>query len=298
MKLKKLVAIDNTGVKDFIGNDLLAWCDEVIFYDDYPKDEKVMIERMADADGMLVSWNTPISAYVIESLPQLKFIGMCCTLFDEKSANVDVIAAKKQGIHVVGVKDYGDEGVVEFIISALINLFKNQNSIKFRDEAIECGGLNLGIVGLGTLGNMVAKASKHFGMNVYYHNRTEKETEFDYLSKGDLFKTCDIITTHLPRNTKVIHQEDFDQLKAYSVLINTGLSPSYDETAFINWIQKPHRFAIFDKVSLTPALIEAYKVYDNIIISDHVTGFTWNARKRLAEKVLINLKTYLEGLVE
>lgn len=52
--------------------------------------------------------------------PNLRYIGMCCSLYEEKSANVDIAAAREKGIVVTGVKDYGDEGVVEYVISELV----------------------------------------------------------------------------------------------------------------------------------------------------------------------------------
>jgi lactate dehydrogenase-like 2-hydroxyacid dehydrogenase len=293
-KFKKIVSVDQTGISEFIRKDLEDLCEQVVFYEDQPKSEDEIIRRMADADGMLVSWKTPITPYILKALPKLKYIGMCCSLFDEASSNVNIRQAKEQGIEVVGVKDYGDEGVVEFIISQLIQLFKNQGPVKYKDEPIELGGIKLGIIGLGTLGTMVAKAAKAFNMDVYYHNRSEKDSEFQYLSMDDLSKTCDIITTHLPRNTKVISEEFFKHMNAYSVLINTGLSPSYDEVAFLEWIVKPNRYAIFDQVALRDDLKEVYSKYPNIYFSNHVTGFTWNARKRLSEKALMNIKDYLE----
>jgi hypothetical protein len=292
-KLEKIVSVDQTGISEFIESDLNKLCDELIFFEEQPRNADEIIKRMQGADGMLVSWNTPISKEIIQALPDLKYIGMCCSLFDEASSNVDISQAKKQGIEVVGVKDYGDEGVVEFIISQLIQLFKNQSTVNYKNEAVELGGIKLGVIGLGTLGSMVAKAAKAFNMDVYYHNRRKKDSEYKYLSMEDLSKTCDVITSHLPRNTQVIDEAFFDNMKAYSILINTGLSPSYDEEAFLDWIKKPNRYAIFDRVALNENLIEVYSNYPNIFISDHVTGFTWNARKRLSEKVLMNLKCYL-----
>lgn len=145
-----------------------------MFYEDQPHSENEIISRMEGADGMLVSWKTPITADIIKALPDLKYIGMCCSLFDAASSNVNIDQAKKQGIEVVGVKDYGDEGVVEFIISQLIQLFKNQGPVTYKNEPIELGDIKLGIVGLGTLGTMVARAAKAFNMDVYYHNRLKK----------------------------------------------------------------------------------------------------------------------------
>jgi lactate dehydrogenase-like 2-hydroxyacid dehydrogenase len=92
---------------------------------------------------------------------------MCCSLYDENLANVDIAAARKLGIQVKGVKDYGDEGTIEFIFAQLIFLFKGLGKHKWKSEATELTNKSIGIIGLGTLGLMVAKIAIHFGMIVF-----------------------------------------------------------------------------------------------------------------------------------
>ena len=288
---KKIVAIDHTGIEEFVKSDLESLCDELIMHNDIPKADQEIIERAKGADGLLVSWNTKVSRHVIESLPGLKYIGMCCSLIDEKSANVDIAAARENGVVVKGVRDYGDEGVVEFIISQLISLYKGLNGTMMFDEQIELGNMKLGVVGLGTLGTMVADAANFFGMDIYYYNRNIKKSPYTYLELNDLVETCDVITTHLPRNTVILGKHQFDVMGTEKVFINTGLSPSFEQAAFDEWINKGNNYAIFDKNGITQLMKEKYTDIDNVIVKEIVTGFTRNARRRLAEKVIINLKS-------
>jgi lactate dehydrogenase-like 2-hydroxyacid dehydrogenase len=95
-------------------------------------------------------------------------------MYENISTNVDIETAKELGITVKGVRDYGDEGTVEFIISQLISLFKGIGKAQWRSESTELTGKSLGIIGLGTLGQMVAKTAQFFGMKVYYYNRSRK----------------------------------------------------------------------------------------------------------------------------
>ena len=74
---------------------------------------------------------------------------------------MDIEAARNLGIEVKGVRDYGDEGTVEFIFAELISLFKGLGEHKWRNEATELKNKSIGIVGLGTLGRMVAKTAIH-----------------------------------------------------------------------------------------------------------------------------------------
>lgn len=297
MKFNKIVSVDNTGIDEFVHDDLQSFCEELIMYKDFPKDEEEVVERAKNAEAILVSWNTPITANIIKRLPQLKYIGMCCSLYDESSSNVDIIQAKKQGIVVKGVMNYGDDGVVEYIFSELIRLFKGIGNIQFREEQIELKEIKLGIIGLGTVGNMVADTAKFFEMGVYYHNRRKREdTKYTYLSLKEILNSCDIISTHLPRNSVVMGEEEFKELGNGKILINTGLSPSFDEHAFEKWIKCKSNFAIFDGVSANESFREKYKDYSNIIMTSVVTGFTKNARKRLAHKAVDNLRLFLSEM--
>ena len=124
-KFKKIVCVDETGLVPEGYQELQRYSSKpIIKYTDYPSSEEQIIERIRTADCVLVSWNTPISARVIKTAKHLKYIGMCCSLYDPSSANVDVEIAQANQITVKGVRDYGDEGVVEFIFAQLITLYK------------------------------------------------------------------------------------------------------------------------------------------------------------------------------
>lgn len=294
MKLGKIVIIDYTGIDEFVHEQLSSLCDELVIYKDFPKSDEEIIERAKDAHAILVSWNTIVNKTVIDSLPKLKYVGMCCTLFDEKSANVDISACKKKNIVVKGVKDYGDEGVVEFIYSELIRLLKGSGQVQYQEEQIELGGLKLGIIGMGTLGKMVADMGRNFGMDVYYYNRTKKEEiPYRYLDLDQLLDNCHVVSTHLPRNVQIINEKEFEILSDNKILINTGILHSFDTKYFEKWIDRPGNFAIFDAVSVDERFKEKYNTNPNVIINNKVCGFTKNARKRLAIKVVENIEKFL-----
>lgn len=292
MKFDKIVSVDYTGINEFVHDELKELCNDLTIYNDFPKNQEEIISRCKDADAILVSWNTPITDTIIKSLPKLKYIGMCCSLYDETSSNVNIKQAKEQGITVKGVMHYGDNGVVEFIFSELIRLFKGIGEIQYKDEQIELEDINLGIIGYGTLGKMVADTGSFFSMSVSYFNRSKKDNvPYEYKTLEKLLKESDVISTHLPRHTIVLNKREFEQMGNGKVLINTGLTPSFDLDAFDVWINNKENFAIFDSVSITNEFREKYQGYKNIIMCQKVAGFTKNARKRLAHKVIENIKS-------
>jgi phosphoglycerate dehydrogenase-like enzyme len=298
---KKITIIDNCGLTSPELEKISGLSQEPIsiFYD-FPETEEEIIKRIGDSDCVLLSWQTRLNADILRAATYLKFVGMCCSLYDENSANVDIVAARNLGIAVKGVKDYGDEGTVEFIFAQLIFLFKGLRKYKWKSETSELTNKSIGIIGLGTLGKMVAKTASHFGMDVFYYNRSRKlelETEsLKYLPLNELLTTCDIITTHLPRNTILLTEQEFQIKKPNSILINTSLGLTFEKDAFLNWLSKDKTsFAILDADGVGDFASE-FSEHENIITSNQFAGFTAEAKKRLSEKVLANLNSFLEDL--
>lgn len=295
MGLSKIVSVDGTGLVPEAREKLRSIAAEAVFYEDYPESNLEIINRIGNADCVLVSWNTPIDREVIESCKNIKYIGMCCTLIDERSANVDIAAAREHGITVLGVRDYGDEGVIEFILSELIRLLKGTGLHQWKQADLELTGQSLGIIGMGTLGTMLAKAAMFFGMRVFYYSRTRKQ-EIEahgviYLELDELLSQADIISTHLPRNT-VILKDKLRLLGDGKILINTSLGPTFDVQEFSQWIQTPGNYAIFDGDALGRHRDQLIK-YPQVIYTEKVVGWTEQAKHRLSERVLANINAFL-----
>ena len=136
---------------------------EVVLYRDIPADDEEIVRRIGDADAALLSYTSRMGKNVIERCPNLKYIGMCCSLYSEESANVDIAYARQHGIKVLGIRDYGDKGVVEYVLHELTGLLHGFGMPMLRDEPVEITGLKVGIVGLGVSGKMIADALAYLG---------------------------------------------------------------------------------------------------------------------------------------
>lgn len=298
MTFQKITIIDSCGLTTLVLEQIARLSKEpIIIYNDFPDSDTEILNRIADSDCALVSWHTKVNAEVIKAAPNLKYIGMCCSLYDESAANVDIAQARKQGIVVKGVRDYGDDGTLEFIFAELIYLMKGLGSRKWQAENRELRGKTMGIIGMGTLGTMVARTAEHFGMKVFYFNRSRKpelETEgFGFLPLNELLSICDVISTHLPKNSNVIGEAEFRSKKRNSILVNTSIGLTFDKDAFLSWISgDPTSFAIFDGPGVGESA-EEFSKFPNIIISDRSSGFTLEAQSRLSEKVLVNMQGFL-----
>ena len=120
-----LVIMEPSNVSSEMMETLKKTAKQITAYDTVPKGDTEILKRIQDADGILMSYTSSISREVLENCPKLHYIGLCCSLYSPESANVDMQAAKELGITVTGVREYGDNGVVEFVLYEIIGLFLN-----------------------------------------------------------------------------------------------------------------------------------------------------------------------------
>lgn len=299
MGFNQIVLVDNTGLRSWAVAGLQKYSQEaIVVYEDYPDSDSALIQRIGQADCILVSWNTQISAKVMQECPQLKYVGMCCSLYDESSSNVAIQYAKNNAIEVRGVRDYGDEGLIEFILSELIRLIKGLGEQQWKDEAVELTHRKLGIIGMGTTGQMLADRAKAFGMEVNYYNRSRKpdieHRGVNYMPLEELLASSEIISTHLPKNTHLLDTKRFDVLGNGKILINTSLGLTFEKSSFLNWINGKSNYAIFDGDGVGKHY-EEFKQHPQIIVNQKVGGWTAEAIDRLSQKVVNNIVDYLEN---
>lgn len=293
---EKIVVVDPTGLNKKAEKQLADLGKTVIFYTDISKTEKELIQRIGDADCVLVSYNTQIGRHVIEDCPQIRYIGMCCSLYSEESANVDIVAARERGITVLGIRDYGDEGVVEYVISELVRLLHGFGAHQWKPNVYELTGQKVGIIGLGRTGRMIADALRFLGMDVFYYSRkrkpdAEKEgIKFRYLS--ELLGQVDILCTCLPRNTIMLGMEEFRLFGNRKILINTSVGLTSDLSDLRNWLRNDsHNFYLCDGVGMG-SYAQTLTQFDNVLYTEKVSGHSVQCMERLSAKVIANIESY------
>ena len=296
-KFKKLVVLEPIRFDAPAEQALERYADDIRIYRDIPADDAEKIRRIGDADALLVFYTSRIGRAVIEACPNLRYIGMCCSLYDPESANVDVRCAESRGITVTGIRQYGDRGVAEFISSELVRLFHGIGGVRFRPEEMELAGVKIGVVGLGDVGSVVAELMLAFQMDVYYFSRTRKpEMEakgIQYLPFEELLPKVDVLTTHLHKFVTVMEPRHFDLFGDGKVLINTTFTPPYPLDALRAWLRRPGNFYIADNaVCLGGTDSDLFRM-PNVLCPDIISGQSSRSGVLLREKVLRNLETYL-----
>ena len=261
-RFKKLVAIEPVSMIPTAEKKLYDFAEEVILYDNVPAGEDEIVSRIGDADAVLLSYTSTITKEIMARCPAIRYIGMCCSLYSPESANVDILYAGEHGITGTGIRDYGDEGVVEYVISELARCLHGFGQEPWFGDVVEITGLKVGVVGLGKSGGMIADAMKFFGAEISYFARGKKPAA------------------------------EAESLGKHKILFNTGLSPAWDEDAFALWIDKDN-LCYCDTVGALGG--NRFLNHPHVHCMNVSTGRTRQAFVRLSDKVLANIETYLKG---
>lgn len=298
---KKLVAIEPVSLIPSAEEKLKTYAQEVILYRDIPENDEEIVRRIGDADAVLVSYTSRISRGVIERCANIRYIGMCCSLYAEESANVDIACARERGIRVLGIRDYGDRGVVEYVLHELIGLLHGFGGKKMlRDEPCEITGLKVGIVGLGVSGRMIAEALQFLGAEVSYYSRTRKrEAELAgmaYKPLDVLLAKNEVIFTCLNKNVLLLQKPQFDALGDHKVLFNTSIGPGFDSVALNDWVRREgNRFFCDTKAAAGDVPADFFDL-ENVCCPAISSGRTKQAFVLLSQKVLANIETALSEI--
>ena len=294
MKFRKLVAIEPVSLIPSAEKKLNDLAEKVVMYDDIPTDDDVIASRIGDADAVLLSYTSRLEKPALEKCPAVKYIGMCCSLYSPESANVDIRYAQSRGITVTGIRDYGDEGVVEYVVSEIVRLFHGFGQEAWEDMPREITGLKVGIVGLGKSGGMIADAMHFFGASVSYFARSEKQWAKDkgyvYRPLKEVLADSEVVFCCLNKNTVLLHEEEFEALGNRKILFNTGLSPAWDEVPFLKWLEGDNLCYCDTTGALGGEHLLEHPKVRCMKVS---TGRTRQAFDRLSEKVLANIENYL-----
>ena len=297
----------------------LSWKDmeslgDLIVYDRTSPAE--LLERSNGAE-VLITNKTLITAQDMEALPQLKYIGVLATGYNV----VDVEAAKKKDIVVTNIPAYSTRSVAQMVFAHLLNITQrvghyaclnrqgkwsdNVDFCYWDTELIELDGKWMGIVGYGNIGQATARIALSFGMKVGVFTSKRQEELPEGIVKMDLdelFKTCDVISLHCPltpSTQEMVNAERLNLMKSNAILINTGRGPLINEQDLANALNEGKIAAAgLDVLSVEPpASSNPLLSARNCFITPHIAWATKEARIRLMQIAVANLKGYINGNV-
>lgn len=266
--------------------------ESVTIFDTSPKDTEDLIERIGDADGLLISWSTPVPEEVIVEARNLKYIGICGT----SMKNIDVNAAEAAGIHITNVTDYGDEDTVEWIFMRLLMLARGEVDHMWRDKPAELFSKTIGIIGAGAVGTEMIRVAKGFGMRVLYYSRTRKpeleDDQVSYVILKNLLQESEIVSLHIPKGVEILDQQAFEDIRA-TILVDTSHGEVMSIEGFRKWITKGGNYAIFDR-SDTEMYYDQFHDFDRVFFGKgQAGGASAESLERKSLKVIKNITKYL-----
>ncbi len=272
------------------------------------------LERSKDAD-IIITNKVIFDKDILKQLPKLKLIAITATGMN----NVDLEAAKELGIEVKNVSGYSTNSVVQttFMLAlALIGKLefysnytrsgawsKSPIFTNLEKSFFEIAGKSWGIIGLGTIGSSVARVAKAFGANVSYYATSGKphSDEFEHQELAELLKKSDIVSIHAPLNDRtfnLIDKAKLELLKSGAVLLNLGRGGIVNEAALAEAIDKKDLLVGLDVTAKEPIsednpLMKISKK-ENLIITPHLAWGSIEARAKLLDGVVKNIKEFIE----
>ncbi|MDA1323256.1 MAG: D-glycerate dehydrogenase [Proteobacteria bacterium] len=169
-------------------------------------------------------------------------------------------------------------------------------------------GKRLGIIGMGRIGQAVARRARGFGISIHYHNRRrlhpeiEEELEATYWESLDqMLAHMDLISVNCPQTPDTYHllnAERLDKLQPHAVIVNTARGGIIDEAALVERLEAGAiAGAGLDVYENEPAIHPKLLALDNVVLSPHLGSATHEGRIAMGEKVIINIKTFSDGHV-
>ena len=275
-----------------------------------------LMERAAGAE-VLITNKTLITAENMADLPELKYIGVLATGYNV----VDIDAAKARGIVVTNIPAYSTASVAQMVFAHILNITqrvgyyadenkqgrwtKNADFCYWDTQLVELQGKKMGIVGFGNIGQATAGIAQAFGMEVCVYSSKPQFVLPSGIKKMDLdelFAECDVISLHCPLtpDTKeMVNTERLNKMKSNAILINTGRGPLINEQDLADALNEGRIAAAgLDVLSVEPS-VEGNPLLTarNCFITPHIAWATLEARTRLMEIAVQNLKSYLNGQV-
>ncbi len=295
--------------KDVVDWTALKAIGQVSFLHEYPADTATMIARLQDFDVICVMRERTIfDDALLSQLPNLKLLvtgGM-------RNAALDLQAAARLAIVVSGTDSYkyaAPELTWTLIMAVTRNLVDEANSLRAGNWQIGIGsdlyGKTLGIVGLGSIGQKIARYALAFDMKVlaWSENLTpERAAEHGatYVSKQELFEQSDVISINLvlsDRSRGLVDAESLSRMKPTAFLVNTARGPIVDEEALIDVLkQKKIAGAALDVYSVEPLPANhPFRTLPNVLATPHVGYVTQHNYRIFFSQMIENIQAWHAG---
>ena len=272
---------------------------------------------LTDAEVLVSTFDKPVTREMIASAPHLQLI----TNFGVGFNNIDLEACRERGIRVTNTPQPVIEPTAELAFALMHDVARRTAEFdrKLRQGIAEPFGVmnnlshslygkTLGIIGMGRIGQALARRALAAGMTIIYHNRhqlavhIEQQYQAKYVSIDQLLETADFVSLNLPYTPEVKHIIDgkaLHMMKPSAYLINTARGAHVDEEALVKALREGEiagaAMDVYEhEPHITPALLEL----DNVVLSPHTGTGTWEGRIAMCENVCDNILAWENNELE
>lgn len=305
-----LVAPDNLGYPKDLPERFMVGFDEVRHYNDLP-DVQEFIRRAKEADGLIFAW-VKLTPEIMDECPKLKvasFMGVGASNY------VDLAYAKGKGITVCNTPGYGNSAVAEMTFALILALARKvvpaDGSLRggrWEQDKLEGVGLEgktIGIIGLGEVGQHVAKLALAFGMKVlcttaHPSEERAKQARVRFVLLEELLHTSDFVAIHaaLTSDTKgMIGNGQLGLMKSSAFLVNMGRAEIVDTAALANTLRNGRIAGAATDVweREPPSKDHPLLGLENVVLTPHIGWNADTAKWRMLEIAVDNIRAYFDG---
>jgi glyoxylate reductase len=293
---------------------ILENCDAEVWQEETPPPKEIIIEKIKDCEGILTLLTDKIDAEIMDKAPKLRIISNYAVGYD----NIDVKSATQRGIMVTNTPGVLTETTADLAFALILatarriveaDKFTRSGKWKSWGPMLFLGrdvyGATLGIIGLGRIGQAVARRAKGFNMKVIYYSRkrkedVERELGVEYRELHSLLKEADIVSIHTPLTEETYHligEKELSLMKPTAILINTARGAVVDQKALYKALKERRIFGagldVYEKepIDADDPLMEL----DNVVLLPHIGSASVETRGRMARMAAENLLAGLRG---
>lgn len=283
--------------------------------DDHVFSSSELVEKLRGKQGLFATLSERISAEVIDATPTLKAVCNMAVGYN----NIDLAAASKAGIMVTNTPDVLNETTADFAWALLMASARRVTEAehwlraghwkKWRYDVLlgaDLHGSTLGILGMGRIGQAIARRSSGFNMKVIYHNRSRLPEELEnaanhalYVSKEALLRTADHVMLTLPYSPQLHHTigaAEIALMKPSATLVNVARGGIVDDAALIAALREQRIAAAgLDVFENEPALNPDFLTLSNVVLTPHIASASEPTRRAMANCAADNLVAAFNG---
>lgn len=279
----------------------------------YSADE--LAAKIADKDGLFITGSERINAAAIAAGPRLKAVCNMAVGYN----NIDIDVATAAGVMVTNTPDVLNETTADFgwalLMAAARRITESEHWLraghwnKWRYDGFlgaDLHGSTLGVIGMGRIGQAIARRSMGFDMQVIYHNRSRLSADLEahvnharYVSKEELLRTADhvmLVLPYSPASHHTIGAAELVLMKPTATLVNIARGGIVDDVALIAALREQRiASAGLDVYENEPALHPDFLTLSNVVLTPHIASASEATRRAMANCAADNLIAALSG---